>query len=163
MQGPAFSPTEQEAAATAVTTVLSDLERPLLLGETEETHARSLAHALAIVRYIEILTELGAAPPAVGLYGFAEVHAPYASAHFAPVAEPQAELQAAASTEGRAASLTSRSPPLAHAPLPSIARQIPRIRTRPQVCSLKDTLIKAVCVHEIVGLVLRSRRRICWR
>lgn len=45
---------------------------------------KRFAKALAIIRFIEAITELGAVPPPGSLYGFAEVATPYAAGHFRP-------------------------------------------------------------------------------
>lgn len=70
-----------------------ELEEPLLMAEEAapaaplpqrevEEQRPNLARALAIVRFIEAITELGAIPPPGSLYGFAEVATPYAAGHF---------------------------------------------------------------------------------
>lgn len=83
------------------------LEEPLLPEEAPPATAQPLlARALAIVRYIEAITELGAVPPPSALYGFAEVATPYAERHLQPSGEHftpawthnEAALQSEAST-----------------------------------------------------------------
>ena len=49
--------------------------------EQDQHHSEMLQKALAIVQYIEAVTEVGVQPPLGGLYGFAEVSIPYASSH----------------------------------------------------------------------------------
>lgn len=65
---------------------ITELEQPLLAEEAPTPIApderRDLSRALAMVRFIEAITELGAVPPPGSLYGFAEVATPYVAGHF---------------------------------------------------------------------------------
>ncbi|KAL4423566.1 hypothetical protein ABPG77_004606 [Micractinium sp. CCAP 211/92] len=85
---------EQAVSATAVEAGgLPELRQPLLAEEAPipVTQRAGLARALAIVRYIEAITELGVAPPpGVGLYGFAALPLSYVSQHLAPAEGPEA-------------------------------------------------------------------------
>jgi len=76
---------EFEEPLLAVEEVEQAPASPLLRREVEgdiEQQRPALAKALAIVRFIETITELGAIPLPGSAYGFAEVATPYAASHF---------------------------------------------------------------------------------
>ncbi|KAL4431140.1 hypothetical protein ABPG75_006396 [Micractinium tetrahymenae] len=107
------------APAVAAAAGLPELQRPLLAEEapTPVTQRAGLARALAIVRYIEAITELGVAPPpGVGLYGFAALPLNYVSQHLAPAEEePEAAASPGYSPFAGAAEPGSESPEFAAA------------------------------------------------
>ncbi|GAB4822224.1 hypothetical protein N2152v2_009270 [Parachlorella kessleri] len=65
-------------------------QQPLLVEEGPASpdtpqHGAALSRAIAIIRYIEAITEMGVAPPAgAQFYGFAELSTPYAARHLDP-------------------------------------------------------------------------------
>ena len=89
-------PTSAPRRTRATTSTQNELEQPLLDEESPLTPMSALtgaagdrerrpelSKALAMVRFIEAITELGAVPPPGSIYGFAEVVTPaYAAGHF---------------------------------------------------------------------------------
>lgn len=57
---------------------------PTKAEEVEAQRPSALASALAIVRYIEAITEAGLVAPAPGMYGFSEISGPFMERHLAP-------------------------------------------------------------------------------
>ncbi|KAL6785443.1 hypothetical protein ACKKBF_B00270 [Auxenochlorella protothecoides x Auxenochlorella symbiontica] len=130
----------------------TEQEPPSPKVDVEAPRSSALASALAIVRYIESITEMGLVAPTPGLYGFAEVSGPFMQRHLAPpelVAgfEAEEEAQREASRHVEPAS-PSRLPTIREAPsqrsLPLPAESLPRDeRTLREAASLLSASVPA--------------------